>query len=31
MDLTIWLPAVFVLGIVMMSLCYLFLIASEKI
>lgn len=31
MNLTIWLPAVFVLGIAMMGLCYLFLAASEKI
>jgi hypothetical protein len=31
MDLTIWLPAMFVLGIVSMGLCYAFLIACENI
>jgi hypothetical protein len=31
MDLTIWLPAMFVLGLVGMGLCYAFMIACEKI
>jgi hypothetical protein len=31
MDLTIWLPAMFILGIVSMGLCYAFLIACENI
>ena len=31
MDLTIWLPAMFALGIVTMTLCYAFLIACENI
>jgi hypothetical protein len=31
MNLAIWLPAMFVLGIVMMGLCLLFLKACEKI
>jgi hypothetical protein len=31
MDLTIWLPAMFALGIVSMALCYAFLIACENI
>lgn len=31
MDLTIWLPAMFVLGIAGMGLCYAFLIACEHI
>jgi hypothetical protein len=31
MDLTVWLPAMFLLGIVSMGLCYAFLIACEKI
>jgi hypothetical protein len=31
MDLTIWLPAMFALGIVAMGLCYAFLIACENI
>lgn len=31
MDLTIWLPAMFALGIVTMGLCYAFLIACENI
>ncbi len=31
MDLTIWLPAMFALGIVSMGLCYAFLIACENI
>jgi hypothetical protein len=31
MDLTIWLPAMFVLGIAGMGLCYIFLIACEHI
>jgi hypothetical protein len=31
MDLTIWLPAMFMLGIVTMGLCYAFLIACENI
>jgi hypothetical protein len=31
MDLTIWLPAMFILGMVTMGLCYAFLIACENI
>jgi hypothetical protein len=31
MNLAIWLPAMFVLGIVMMGLCLLFLEACDKI
>ena len=31
MDLTIWLPAMFVLGLVGMGLCYAFMIACEKL
>jgi hypothetical protein len=31
MDLTIWVPVTFMLGIVTMSLCYAFLIACENI
>lgn len=31
MDLTIWLPAMFGLGVVTMGLCYAFLIACENI
>jgi hypothetical protein len=31
MDLTIWLPAMFALGIVTMGLCYAFLIACENV
>jgi hypothetical protein len=31
MDLTIWLPAMFALGIGTMGLCYAFLIACENI
>jgi len=31
MNLLIWLPAMFVLGIVLMALCYLFIEACEKI
>ncbi len=31
MDLTIWLPAMLVLGLVGMGLCYAFMIACEKI
>jgi hypothetical protein len=31
MDLEIWLPAMFLLGLVAMSLCYAFLIGCEKI
>jgi hypothetical protein len=31
MDLTIWLPAMFMLGLVTMGLCYAFLIACENI
>jgi len=31
MNLVIWLPAMFILGIVMMGLCLLFLKACEKI
>ncbi len=31
MDLTTWLPAMFILGLAGMGLCYAFLIACEKI
>ena len=31
MDLTIWLPAMFTLGLVVMGLCYAFLFACENI
>jgi hypothetical protein len=31
MNLAIWLPAMFVLGLVGMGLCYLFMDACEKI
>lgn len=31
MDLTIWLPAMFLLGLVTMGLCYAFITACEKI
>jgi len=31
MDLTTWLPGMFILGLAGMALCYLFLIACEKI
>lgn len=31
MDLAIWLPATFALGLVGLGLCYAFLIACEKI
>lgn len=31
MNLTIWLPAMFALGLVSMGLCLLFLYACEKI
>jgi hypothetical protein len=31
MDLTIWLPAMFILGLATMGLCYAFLIACENI
>ena len=31
MNLEIWLPALFVLGIVSMGLCYAFITACEKI
>ena len=31
MNLTIWLPAMFVLGLGVMGLCYAFLIACENI
>ena len=31
MNLVIWLPAMFALGIVSMALCYAFLIACENI
>lgn len=31
MNLVLWLPATFFLGIVLMGLCYLFLEACEKI
>jgi len=30
MNLEFWLPATFLLGIVSMGLCYLFMIACEK-
>ncbi len=31
MNLEIWLPAMFLLGLVAMGLCYAFLLACEKI
>jgi hypothetical protein len=31
MDLATWLPGMFILGLAGMGLCYLFLIACEKI
>ena len=31
MDLTTWLPGMFVLGLAAMGLCYAFLLACEKI
>jgi hypothetical protein len=31
MNLAIWLPAMFILGIVFMGLCYLFMHACEKL
>jgi hypothetical protein len=31
MNLVLWLPAIFFLGIVLMGLCYLFMEACEKI
>jgi hypothetical protein len=31
MDLTIWLPAMFILGLGVMGLCYAFLFACENI
>ena len=31
MDLAIWLPATFALGLVSLGLCFAFLIACEKI
>jgi hypothetical protein len=31
MDLTFWWPAMFVLGLVALALCYLFMGACEKI
>jgi len=31
MDLTIWLPAMFLLGLVTMGLCYAFITACEKV
>jgi hypothetical protein len=31
MNLEFWLPVMFVLGLVAMGLCYLFMIACEKI
>ena len=31
MDLTVWLPAMFLLGLVSMGLCYVFIGACEKI
>ena len=31
MNLIIWLPAMFILGIVLMGLCYLFMHACDKI
>lgn len=31
MDLEIWLPAMFLLGLTVMGLCYAFLVVCEKI
>jgi len=31
MNLAIWLPAMFLLGLVLMGLCYLFMEACDKI
>lgn len=31
MNLTVWLPTMFLLGLVVMGLCYAFLIGCEKI
>jgi hypothetical protein len=31
MDLTFWMPSMFVLGLIAMGLCYAFLIGCEKI
>jgi len=31
MNLLIWLPAMFFLGIILMAICYLFMEACEKI
>jgi hypothetical protein len=31
MNLAIWMPGMFILGLVLMTLAYLFLIACEKI
>jgi hypothetical protein len=31
MDLTTWLPGMFILGLVAMGLCYAFLLGCEKI
>ncbi len=31
MNLSIWIPAMFILGLVGMGLCYLFMLACEKI
>jgi hypothetical protein len=31
MDLTIWLPAMFLLGLITMAACYAFISACEKI
>ena len=31
MDLTIWLPAMFVLGLICMGMCFLFMKACDKI
>jgi hypothetical protein len=31
MDLTTWLPGMFVLGLIAMGLCYAFLVGCEKI
>ena len=31
MDLTTWLPGMFVLGLVAMGLCYVFLVGCENI
>jgi len=31
MDLTIWLPAMFILGLACMGLCFLFMKACDKI